>query len=73
MARLRWVVVPLAAAALAAAVFRPVCVALSPEQLASLTSPIETRSDRDFYLTVFQQREGRWVQCKTWISRALFF
>jgi hypothetical protein len=73
MTRLRWLVIPLAAAALAAAVLRPVCVPLSPEQLASFTAPIEARTDRDFYLAVFQQREGQWMQCKTWLSRALFF
>jgi hypothetical protein len=59
----------------AAAVFalRPVCVPLTPDQLAGFTSPIESRTDRDFYLQLFQQIDGRWHQCKTWLSRQLFF
>jgi hypothetical protein len=52
---------------------RPVCVALTAEQVAAFNSPIETRADRDFYVTVFQQRDGRWFQCKTWLSRQFFF
>lgn len=49
---------------------RPVCVPVNP---AGFNSPIETRTDRDFYLKVFQQRDGQWYQCKTWLSRQLFF
>ena len=58
-----------------AAVFalRPVCVPLSSEQLAGFTTPIETRTDQDFYVRVFQQIDGRWFQCKTWLSRQFFF
>jgi len=53
--------------------FRPVCVPLSNEDLENFTTPIEDREDRDFYLRVFQLREGRWHQCKTWLSREFFF
>jgi hypothetical protein len=52
---------------------RPVCVPLSEEDVARFTVPIESREDRDFYLRIFQLREGRWHQCKTWLSRQLFF
>ena len=52
--------------------FRPVCVQLSAADLAAFTVPIEQRTDRDFYLQVFQQRRGQWFQCKSWISRAFF-
>ena len=52
---------------------RPVCVVLTPEQLAAFTSPIAERTDRDMYLRVFQQRDGEWLQCKTWLSRQFFF
>jgi hypothetical protein len=52
---------------------RPVCVPLSDEALAAFTTPIDTRTDHDFYLRVFQQIDGRWYQCKTWLSRQLFF
>jgi hypothetical protein len=53
--------------------FRPVCMPLSSQDLAGFTSPIETRTDRDFYLRVFQQRDGQWHQCKVWISRKFTF
>ena len=53
--------------------FRPVCVPLSPESLQTFTTPIEDRTHRDIYLKVFQQRDGQWYQCKTWISRQFFF
>ena len=53
--------------------FRPVCVPLTDESLAQFKVPIEQRADRDFYLKVFQRRDGRWHQCKTWLSRQLFF
>lgn len=51
----------------------PVCVVLSAEDLAGFQPPIQERSDQDFYLRIFQQRSGQWCQCKTRISRALFF
>ena len=52
---------------------RPVCVPIPDESLAQFNVPIEQRTDRDFHVKVFQQRDGRWHQCKTWISRQLFF
>jgi hypothetical protein len=53
---------------------RPVCVVLSNDDLAHFNGTIEQRTDRDtYYLRVFQQRDGRWHQCKTWLSRQLFF
>jgi hypothetical protein len=60
-------------AALTAFALRPVCVRLSAEDLAGFNAPIETRTDRDFYVQVFQHVDGRWYQCKTWLSRQLFF
>ena len=57
---------------LLALLLRPVCVPLSPDALASSTVPIEQRTDRDFHLRVFQQRDGQWMQCKTWLSRTFF-
>jgi hypothetical protein len=53
--------------------FRPVCVPLSEDDLSQFNAPIETRTDRDLYLRVFQLRDGQWYQCKTWLSRQLFF
>ena len=52
---------------------RPLCVPLSDQDLAGFTTPIETRTDHDFYLQVFQRIDGRWYQCKTWLSRQFFF
>lgn len=52
---------------------RPICVRLTPEDLAQFNVPIEQRTDRNLYLQVFQLRDGRWHQCKTWLSRQLFF
>lgn len=53
--------------------FRPDCVPLSSDDLARFDHPIEERKDRDFYVTVFQQRDGQWHQCKTWLSSQFFF
>jgi hypothetical protein len=55
------------------AALRPVCVPLTQEDLAGFNVPIEQRTDRDLYLRVFQQRDGQWFQCKTWLSRQFFF
>ena len=46
---------------------------IEPETLAGFDPPIATREDRDFYLKVFQQRDGEWQQCKTWLSCEFFF
>ncbi|HET8622184.1 MAG TPA: hypothetical protein VFM14_01345 [Gemmatimonadales bacterium] len=35
--------------------------------------PIEQRSDRQLHGLVFEQRGGCWYQCKSWMSRQLFF
>ena len=71
--RWSWLVFIAAVATLAGVALRPICVVLTAEQLAGFTSPIAERTDRDMYLQVFQQRNGKWFQCKTWISRQLFF
>jgi hypothetical protein len=52
---------------------RPACVPIEAEMLAQFDPPIEARDDRDLYLRVFQLRDGRWHQCKTWLSRQLSF
>lgn len=53
---------------------RPVCVAISAESLAQFDPPIETRTDRDGYMDVFQQLPtGNWQQCKMAVSRWFFF
>lgn len=67
------VIVLIAAAALAFFLFRPVCVRLTEQDLQSFNVPIEQRADQNFYLTIFQNRNGEWHQCKTWLSRFLFF
>jgi hypothetical protein len=52
---------------------RPLCVRLDEAAVRAMTPSIATRSDRDLYVRVFQQRGGEWHQCKTWLSRQLFF
>ena len=55
-------------------VLRPVCVAIDAETLARFDPPIEARRETTFYGTpIFQLKDGRWFQCKTWISRQFFF
>ena len=71
---MRWAVLLLCLLALALGLaLRPVCVPLSAEDLQGFNVPIEQRTDRDFYLQVFQRRDGQWYQCKTWLSRQFFF
>jgi hypothetical protein len=71
--RLGWLALIVLAGGLGSCARRPVCVPLSSEDLAGFNSPIETRTDRDLYLRVFQRRGEQWYQCKTWLSRQLFF
>ena len=71
--RIVWTAVLVLIAATATLALRPVCVPLSPADLAGFDPPVETRTDHDFYLRVFQQIDGRWYQCKTWLSRQFFF
>ncbi len=68
-----WIVVAVLVLALAAWSLRPVCVPLSAEELRGFNVPVEQRNDRDFFLKMFQQRDGQWHQCKTWLSRQFFF
>jgi hypothetical protein len=66
----------LAAAVIASAIllFRPVCRAIEDSSLANFDPPIETRQNENFYgLKTFQQKDGSWLQCKTWIARQFFF
>ena len=53
----------------------PVCVPLTDEDIERFAEwgPIEERTDRQLHGPVFQQRDGHWYQCKSWISRQLFF
>ncbi len=55
----------------------PVCVPMSPDEVASFNQvssvPIDKRADRDFYVRVFQYREGQWCHCKTRLGRLFFF
>ena len=60
--------------ALGAGALRPVCRPLTADDLSHFNVPIEQRIDRDtYYLRVFQQHDGQWYHCKTWLSRQLFF
>lgn len=66
-------IIIIAVIALVSWVFRPVCVPILASSLQDFNVPIEQRTDRDLYLKVFQFRDGQWHQCKTWLSRQLFF
>jgi len=52
--------------------FYPVCGPLSAGNLQTMNVPIEQRTDRDFYLRVFQKKNGEWYHCKIRISRIFF-
>jgi hypothetical protein len=59
-------------AGLLALALREVCVPV--EDPASFHPiPIERREDRILWIKMFQRRDGRWVQCKPALWRALFF
>jgi hypothetical protein len=53
----------------------PVCRPLTDEFVAEAAKygPLETRTDRQLHGPIWQRRDGRWYQCKSWISRKLFF
>lgn len=54
--------------------FRPVCVPINERSSEDFNSSMARRSERMFYgVKVFQKRNGQWYQCKTWISRFVFF
>ena len=53
--------------------FRPICVIITDEEVKNFNPPIETRTDKNFYLKTFQKEDNQWYQCKTWISRKFFF
>ncbi len=74
--RARLTLVLLAAALAVGAVFgfRPVCVPIPEDTLASFSPPIEERRETTFYgAPLFRQTDGQWFQCKTWIARQFFF
>jgi hypothetical protein len=52
---------------------RPVCVPLSRDAVRAANPPLESRTDRDWYVRVFQRRNGEWHQCRTWLSRQFYF
>ena len=52
----------------------PVCRPIDEADLASFDPPIEARSETGMIgQRYFQQRDGRWQHCKTWIARQFFF
>lgn len=53
---------------------RPVCTQVDDITLQAMNPPIHLRTDVDIYMPVFQQRpDGGWNQCKTQLSRWMFF
>ena len=72
----RWRLTAAIAATLAALVWwslHPVCIPLTDAEATSVDGPISVRTDRQLHGPIFQYRDGSWHQCKSWISRQLFF
>ena len=53
----------------------PDCRPLSDESVAEAEKygALEARPDRQWHGRIWQQKNGRWFHCKSWISRQLFF
>jgi len=53
----------------------PVCVPLSAAEVAEAEQwkPLAERTDRQLHGPIWQRRGDQWYQCKSWISRQLFF
>lgn len=72
----RWVILSLLVAGSLgglALMFRPVCVPIENGDQQAAQYHYSERQDKDFYVKVFQHRDGQWHHCKTWISRQFFF
>ena len=52
---------------------RPVCVPIENGEQEAAKYNYSERQDKDFYVEVFQQQDGKWHHCKTLISRQFFF
>ena len=53
--------------------FRPVCVPIESGREEAIKYNYEQREDKNFYVKVFQGKNGQWHHCKTWIARQFFF
>jgi hypothetical protein len=53
--------------------FRPVCVPIENGEEDAKKYNYEQREDKNFYVKVFQKKDGQWHHCKTWIGRQFFF
>jgi len=52
-----------------AGLLRPVCVPLSRADLRQLEPSFDENDDHDMlYLKVYQRRDGKPMECKTWIT-----
>ena len=52
--------------------FRPVCVPLGKDNLVSFYSPTKERmTQRDWYLHVWREKGGQWMECRTYLTRVL--
>ena len=50
--------------------FRPVCLPLTKDNLASFYSPTAPRMEqRDWYLQVWRQKGGQWSECRIYLTR----
>jgi hypothetical protein len=53
--------------------FSPVCIPIENGEQEAAQYHYSERQDKDFYVKVFQEQNGQWHHCKTWISRQFFF
>jgi hypothetical protein len=53
--------------------FRPVCMPIHNGEQQGAQYRYSERQDKDFHVKVFQEQDGQWHHCKTWISRQFFF
>ena len=53
----------------------PICMPLSRAEVAEAAKwmPLEQRTERQWHGPIWQQHDGTWYQCKSWISRQFFF
>ena len=58
------------AAAIVAALLRPVCVPIPQREYLHKVATLDDGKDRDlFVVKIYQQRDSGFFECKTWLTR----
>ena len=75
--RQRWVGMVAGALTLAGLMgwfLHPVCRPIAAADLALFDPPVEQREETGMIgQRVFQEQDGQWLHCKTWVARKFFF